>query len=133
MSSDSSTEVAHLDLFGEINYASLSTIDLSIASIRMTSEGEEIDYIKPSIPHPGDREQRKEKKGRGRGFRTKKTHSCISEWRVTMTDGASGASIGVCSIYKYTVGMLYAVRSGKGSLRKSCARIKLQSMEHTIK
>jgi hypothetical protein len=31
----------------------------------MISEGEEIDYIQPSITSSGDREQRKERRGRG--------------------------------------------------------------------
>jgi len=90
-------EVTHLDLFGGINYASLSTIDLSIASIiKMTSEGER-DRLHPVIDSSsGDSEQKEKKRVREQG-----AHSCISKWRVTMTDGASGGVYNVCSIYLY--------------------------------
>jgi len=56
-------------LVGEINYASLSTIDLSIASTANDKRGEEIeiDYIQPSIPHHPETGHKALKKG---GVRT---------------------------------------------------------------
>jgi len=77
-------------LVGEINYASLSTIDLSIASTVNDKREIEIDYIQPSIPRHLETGHKALKKRGGADILKKGPHSCISEWRVTMTDGASG-------------------------------------------